>query len=182
MINCAHPTHFEAVLDGEPWRERIRGLRANASTRSHAELDEATELDEGDPADLAARYAGLTDALPRLNVLGGCCGTDHRHVAAIAGAWRRAALARSRSVQRRTTARRPPEARVVAAGGRSREWPRRRPIGLPARRPSGRHSRARRLGGRRASARRCQLSSRTKMTPPTMAARMIDAATVMVAV
>ena len=80
MINCAHPTHFEAVLDGEPWRERIRGLRANASTRSHAELDEATELDEGDPADLAARYAELTALLPRLNVLGGCCGTDHRHV------------------------------------------------------------------------------------------------------
>ena len=80
MINCAHPTHFEAVLDGDPWRERIRGLRANASTRSHAELDEATELDEGDPIDLAARYAGLTGALPRLNVLGGCCGTDHRHV------------------------------------------------------------------------------------------------------
>jgi S-methylmethionine-dependent homocysteine/selenocysteine methylase len=86
MINCAHPTHFEAVLDGEPWRERVRGLRANASTRSHAELDEATELDEGDPIDLAARYAGLCGALPRLNVLGGCCGTDHRHLEAIAGA------------------------------------------------------------------------------------------------
>jgi S-methylmethionine-dependent homocysteine/selenocysteine methylase len=86
MINCAHPTHFEAVLDGEPWSERVRGLRANASTCSHAELDEATELDEGDPVDLAARYARLTGALPRLNVLGGCCGTDHRHLAAIAGA------------------------------------------------------------------------------------------------
>ena len=86
MINCAHPTHFEAVLDGEPWRERVRGLRANASTQSHAELDEATELDAGDPVDLAARYARLTGALPRLNVLGGCCGTDHRHVEAIAGA------------------------------------------------------------------------------------------------
>ena len=86
MINCAHPTHFEAVLDGAPWRERIRGLRANASTCSHAELDEATELDDGDPVDLAERYVKLTDALPRLNVLGGCCGTDHRHVEAIAGA------------------------------------------------------------------------------------------------
>ena len=87
MINCAHPTHFEAVLDGEPWRERIHGLRANASTRSHAELDEAPDLDEGDPDDLAARYAGLTAALPRLNVLGGCCGTDLRHLTAIAGAF-----------------------------------------------------------------------------------------------
>ena len=88
MINCAHPTHFDGVLDaGEPWLERIRGLRANASTRSHAELDEAPELDEGDPIDLGARYAALATKLPRLSVLGGCCGTDHRHVGAIAGAW-----------------------------------------------------------------------------------------------
>jgi homocysteine S-methyltransferase len=88
MINCAHPTHFEAVLEAvEPWRERIHGVRANASTRSQAELDEAEELDEGDPADLGARYAALRPKLPRLNVLGGCCGTDHRHVAAIRDAW-----------------------------------------------------------------------------------------------
>jgi S-methylmethionine-dependent homocysteine/selenocysteine methylase len=88
MINCAHPTHFERVVEGSaPWRERIRGLRANASTKSHAELDEATELDEGDPADLAARYAALRGNLPRLNVLGGCCGTDHRHVCEIRDAW-----------------------------------------------------------------------------------------------
>jgi homocysteine S-methyltransferase len=86
MINCAHPTHFQGVLAGEPWLERVRGLRANASTRSHAELDEATELDEGDPADLAARYMALTSLLPQLNVMGGCCGTDHRHVSAIAAA------------------------------------------------------------------------------------------------
>jgi S-methylmethionine-dependent homocysteine/selenocysteine methylase len=84
MINCAHPAHFEAVLQsGGGWRERIRGLRANASTKSHAELDEATELDEGDPADLGARYAGLRKLLPELTVVGGCCGTDHRHVAQI---------------------------------------------------------------------------------------------------
>jgi S-methylmethionine-dependent homocysteine/selenocysteine methylase len=87
MINCAHPTHFEDVLAGEPWTERIRGLRANASMKSHAELDEAPELDTGDPSDLGARYAGLRSKLPQLNVLGGCCGTDHRHVAAICGAW-----------------------------------------------------------------------------------------------
>ena len=88
MINCAHPTHFEDVLEGGgPGVERIRGLRANASTLSHAELDEAEELDDGDPADLGARYAALREQLPRLNVLGGCCGTDHRHVAEIAAAW-----------------------------------------------------------------------------------------------
>jgi S-methylmethionine-dependent homocysteine/selenocysteine methylase len=88
MINCAHPRHFESVLEqGDGWTERVRGLRANASTLSHAELDEAEELDEGDPADLGARYAGMRDQLPRLNVLGGCCGTDHRHIAAIRDAW-----------------------------------------------------------------------------------------------
>jgi S-methylmethionine-dependent homocysteine/selenocysteine methylase len=88
MINCAHPTHFDAVIEaGAPWVERIRGLRANASSKSHAELDEATELDAGDPADLGSRYAALTEKLPRMNVLGGCCGTDERHVAEIAAAW-----------------------------------------------------------------------------------------------
>ena len=88
MINCAHPTHFDAVLVAdEGWPERIAGLRANASTMSHAELDEAEELDDGDPEDLGARYAALRTRLPRLNVLGGCCGTDHRHVAAIREAW-----------------------------------------------------------------------------------------------
>ena len=89
MINCAHPTHFDAVLDDESWRERIRGLRANASTKSHAELDEAEELDEGDPRDLGERYAALAGKLPALNVLGGCCGTDHRHVTAVCELWPR---------------------------------------------------------------------------------------------
>jgi len=86
MINCAHPTHFETVLGDELVRTRVRGVRANASALSHAELDEATELDEGDPADLASRYSALTAQLPNLTVLGGCCGTDQRHVAAIAAA------------------------------------------------------------------------------------------------
>ncbi len=85
MINCAHPTHFEHVLTaGEPWLERIRGLRANASCKSHAELNDAPELDCGNPAELAMQYAQLKKRLTRLNVLGGCCGTDHRHVEQIA--------------------------------------------------------------------------------------------------
>lgn len=88
MVNCAHPTHFEAVLaTGGAWRQRIRGLRANASRCSHAELDAMTTLDEGDPQDLAGHYRRLRVPLPALNVLGGCCGTDHRHVAAMAAAW-----------------------------------------------------------------------------------------------
>jgi homocysteine S-methyltransferase len=84
MINCAHPTHFEGALNaGEPWTGRVRGLRANASMRSHAELDQATDLDVGDPDDLGRRYAALRRRFRHINVLGGCCGTDHRHVEAI---------------------------------------------------------------------------------------------------
>jgi len=87
MINCAHPTHFEPVMAaGEPWVERIRGLRANASRMSHAELNESAELDTGDPTELGRQYAELKKRLRRLNVMGGCCGTDHRHVEQIAQA------------------------------------------------------------------------------------------------
>jgi homocysteine S-methyltransferase len=88
MINCAHPTHFEHVLDEVgAIAGRIRGIRANASTKSHAELDESDELDAGDPSDLAARYRGLRDRLPQLNVVGGCCGTDERHIGEICRAF-----------------------------------------------------------------------------------------------
>jgi S-methylmethionine-dependent homocysteine/selenocysteine methylase len=88
MVNCAHPTHFAHVLaEGGAWVERIGGLRANASTLSHAELDEAQELDDGDPAALGAQYRALRGLLARLNVVGGCCGTDHRHVEQICVRW-----------------------------------------------------------------------------------------------
>jgi S-methylmethionine-dependent homocysteine/selenocysteine methylase len=88
MINCAHPTHFEHVLEaGQPFLERIRGVRANASRMSHAELNEAPALDIGDPAELGAQYAALARRL-RLTVMGGCCGTDHRHIEQIARACR----------------------------------------------------------------------------------------------
>lgn len=88
MLNCVHPTHFVGVLARSgAWRDRIGGLRANASTLSHAELDVAEELDDGDPADLAARCVALTELLPNLTVIGGCCGTDIRHVTAICEAW-----------------------------------------------------------------------------------------------
>jgi S-methylmethionine-dependent homocysteine/selenocysteine methylase len=81
MINCAHPAHFESVLIAdEPWLERIRGIRANASTKSHAELNDSEELDEGNPVELGRQHRELLSKLKNLNVLGGCCGTDHRHV------------------------------------------------------------------------------------------------------
>ncbi len=87
MVNCAHPTHFAHLLDPEEhWVRRIRGIRANASCRSHAELNESTDLDTGDPLALGAAYAELRRRLPQLTVLGGCCGTDHRHVEQIAAA------------------------------------------------------------------------------------------------
>ena len=87
MINCAHPTHFEHVLlEGEPWVRRVRGLRANASRKSHAELNESAELDLGDPAELAAEHARLKRRLPHLTVMGGCCATDARHVERITAA------------------------------------------------------------------------------------------------
>ena len=86
MINCAHPTHFDHVLDDGTWLKRVKGLRANASCLSHAELDAATELDAGDPIELGTQYRQLRDRLSELRVVGGCCGTDHRHVAEIAKA------------------------------------------------------------------------------------------------
>jgi len=81
MINCAHPTHFEhALKSNEAWIKRVRGIRANASTRSHAELDEAKDLDDGNPVELGRQYRDLRRAFGQFTVLGGCCGTDHRHV------------------------------------------------------------------------------------------------------
>jgi homocysteine S-methyltransferase len=90
LINCAHPAHIRIGLDlpgtrDQPgtWIDRIVGIRGNASLKSHAELDDAEDLDEGDIAAFAAAQADLTAALPALTILGGCCGTDHRHVAAL---------------------------------------------------------------------------------------------------
>ncbi|MCW2519489.1 MAG: hypothetical protein JWR46_2108 [Mycobacterium sp.] len=89
MVNCAHPSHLAtSFADRGPWLRRLVGLRLNASPRSHAELDEAEDLDEGDPDEFGAGTAALLDRLPWATVLGGCCGTDARHVAAV---WRRVA-------------------------------------------------------------------------------------------
>jgi len=87
MINCAHPSHFDQVLTGNAsWLSRIQGIRANASCKSHAELDESDTLDDGNPQELGQQYRVLQTLLPHLSVLGGCCGTDHRHIGAIAQA------------------------------------------------------------------------------------------------
>jgi homocysteine S-methyltransferase len=86
-INCAHPSHFAHLLeDDAPWLSRLRAVRANASRKSHAELDASDELDAGDPDELGDDYRALRERLPGLSVLGGCCGTSHRHVEAIGAA------------------------------------------------------------------------------------------------
>ena len=84
MINCAHPDHFNGVLTDEPWMQRLKGVVANASRCSHAELDEADELDDGNPVELGQQIGELTKKFPQINVVGGCCGTDMRHLAQIA--------------------------------------------------------------------------------------------------
>lgn len=89
MINCAHPSHFEDALDkGGAWLRRLGGVRANASRRSHQELNDAPDLDDGDPETLGREYAGLLARHPQIRVFGGCCGTDERHVACISRACR----------------------------------------------------------------------------------------------
>jgi len=84
MVNCAHPDHFAQKLTDVAWARRIRGIRCNASRMSHAELDECEVLDDGDPTELANQYRQLKQNLPWLNIFGGCCGSDLRHVAEIA--------------------------------------------------------------------------------------------------
>lgn len=89
MINCAHPTHFESTMSTtESWTKRIQGIRANASKRSHQELDNAPDLDAGDPVELGAQYRDFCWRHPQINVLGGCCGTDYRHIECISQACR----------------------------------------------------------------------------------------------
>jgi len=88
MINCAHPDHFVDQLNPDStWTKRIKGLRANASNKSHAELDESETIDVGDKEQLARKYQELKTLLPNLNVIGGCCGTDHTHMNKICEAW-----------------------------------------------------------------------------------------------
>jgi S-methylmethionine-dependent homocysteine/selenocysteine methylase len=84
-VNCAHPTHVLAGLDGGAWQERLTFFRPNASILSHAELDVMEELDVGDMPLLVSATQSLRGQLPAVNVLGGCCGTDSRHVAALWG-------------------------------------------------------------------------------------------------
>ncbi len=84
MVNCAHPDHFTHVLEDGDWSHRIRGIRCNASRKSHAELDGSETLDDGNPVELGSQYRAIREKMPWLNVFGGCCGSDLRHVTEIA--------------------------------------------------------------------------------------------------
>ena len=86
QVNCAHPDHFFGVFDGSDWTRRIRGLRCNASRLSHAELDCCEVLDDGDPEEMGEQYRDILLIMPWLNIFGGCCGSDLRHVTRIASA------------------------------------------------------------------------------------------------
>ncbi len=88
MINCAHPQHFSGVLEDAPWMQRVGGIIANASRCSHAELDEAEELDDGNPTELGEQLSDIRRRFPQIRVLGGCCGTDMRHMKQIVNAAR----------------------------------------------------------------------------------------------
>lgn len=86
MINCAHPDHFSHVLCASGPTQRVRGIVANASRCSHAELEAATKLDDGSPQELGRQLAQMRRSFGQICVLGGCCGTDMRHMACIAAA------------------------------------------------------------------------------------------------
>jgi S-methylmethionine-dependent homocysteine/selenocysteine methylase len=86
VVDCAHPSRFDVAVNGDPWVERVRGFRASAAANCHAGRCEASDLDRGDPEKLGAHYARLVERFPRLNVLGGCCGTDREHIEKIAEA------------------------------------------------------------------------------------------------
>ena len=84
-VNCAHPTHCAPSFAGldQATLQRVKQLRVNASKMSHAELDEAEELDAGNIDELAGEVAELSTKY-NLTTIGGCCGTDNRHMQAIA--------------------------------------------------------------------------------------------------
>jgi S-methylmethionine-dependent homocysteine/selenocysteine methylase len=95
MVNCAHPAHVTPALEwarrvGEGWLRRFKGIRANSSRKSHAELDNSPELDRGNPSELGDEVAQMQRDYD-LCVVGGCCGTDAEHVSAISAATARVA-------------------------------------------------------------------------------------------
>ena len=83
--NCEHPLEWaDALADAGPWLERMRYFRPNAARMEKLALCTLGHLEDGDPEELGSQMGALAAALPRADILGGCCGTDERHLGAVA--------------------------------------------------------------------------------------------------
>ena len=83
MINCTHPTEFEQGLTPGDWTTRLGGFMPNAVAMETLDLCKLGHLEDGDPAELGHQMADLARRFPHINVWGGCCGTDGRHIGQI---------------------------------------------------------------------------------------------------
>ena len=83
MTNCTHPTEFEPALTPGDWIQRLGGFMPNAVAMETLDLCKLGHLEDGDPEELGAQMAGLAKRFPHINVWGGCCGTDGRHIGEI---------------------------------------------------------------------------------------------------
>ncbi|WP_135501055.1 homocysteine S-methyltransferase family protein [Roseovarius aestuariivivens] len=83
MINCTHPTEFMPGLDDGGWVRRLGGFMPNAVAMDTLDLCKLGHLEDGDPAELGGQMADLARRYPHINVWGGCCGTDGRHIGEI---------------------------------------------------------------------------------------------------
>lgn len=83
MINCTHPTEFEPSLTEGAWTNRLGGFMPNAVAAETLDLCKLGHLEDGDPEELGDQMAGLARRFGHVNVWGGCCGTDGRHVGQI---------------------------------------------------------------------------------------------------
>jgi S-methylmethionine-dependent homocysteine/selenocysteine methylase len=83
--NCAHPVEFEpAFADAGSWFDRLRYIRPNAAKMDKIALCSLGHLEDGDPVELGGEMGEIARRFPRADILGGCCGTDERHLSEIA--------------------------------------------------------------------------------------------------
>lgn len=85
MLNCVHPANARRTIAAGPnnsaqLKSRLIGLQGNASRMSPEELDGRVELDADPPERWARAMLSLHDDFD-MRILGGCCGTDNRHIA-----------------------------------------------------------------------------------------------------
>ena len=83
MINCTHPSEFTPGLTDGDWTRRLGGFMPNAVAMETLDLCKLGHLEDGDPEELGGQMADLARRFPHINVWGGCCGTDGRHIGQI---------------------------------------------------------------------------------------------------